>query len=52
MSESATTSAIRDELAGYIRQGVIPPFNYAYPSRSAYRPWTVPGTSRASGPRT
>ncbi|MGJ5748846.1 oxygen-independent coproporphyrinogen-3 oxidase [Streptomyces puniciscabiei] len=38
MSGSATTSAIRDELAGYIRQGVIPPFNYAYPSRSAYRP--------------
>ncbi|MEU3528089.1 radical SAM protein [Streptomyces sp. NPDC038707] len=38
MSESVTTSTIRDELAGHIRQGVIPPFNYAYPSRSAYRP--------------
>ncbi|MEV0573452.1 radical SAM protein [Streptomyces sp. NPDC050392] len=31
-------SAIRDELARHIEQGVIPPFNYAYPSRSAYRP--------------
>ncbi|MFF4325582.1 coproporphyrinogen-III oxidase family protein [Streptomyces sp. NPDC001591] len=31
-------NAIRDELARHIEQGVIPPFNYAYPSRSAYRP--------------
>ncbi|MGW8982573.1 coproporphyrinogen-III oxidase family protein [Streptomyces parvus] len=31
-------SAIRDELARHIEQGVIPPFNYAYPSRSTYRP--------------
>lgn len=31
-------SAIRDDLARHIEQGVIPPFNYAYPSRSAYRP--------------
>ncbi|MEU6173729.1 radical SAM protein [Streptantibioticus parmotrematis] len=29
---------VRDELAGYLAEGVIPPFNYAYPSRSAYRP--------------
>ncbi len=32
------SSAIRDELARHIKQGVIPPFNYAYPSRSTYRP--------------
>ncbi|WP_129311000.1 radical SAM protein [Streptomyces sp. L2] len=33
------------QLTDYIRQGVIPPYNYSYPSRSAYRPlegrWTV-----------
>ncbi|MEU1128633.1 radical SAM protein [Streptomyces sp. NPDC005900] len=32
------SSAIRDELVRHIKQGVIPPFNYAYPSRSTYRP--------------
>ncbi|OIJ99826.1 coproporphyrinogen-III oxidase family protein [Streptomyces monashensis] len=31
-------SAIREDLERHIEQGVIPPFNYAYPSRSAYRP--------------
>ncbi|MHC3815434.1 coproporphyrinogen-III oxidase family protein [Streptomyces sp. DT9] len=31
-------SSIRDDLTRHIEQGVIPPFNYAYPSRSAYRP--------------
>lgn len=33
------------QLTDYIRQGVIPPYNYSYPSRSTYRPlddsWTV-----------
>lgn len=31
-------SEVRAELSACIEQGVIPPFNYAYPSRSAYRP--------------
>ncbi|MEU3827547.1 radical SAM protein [Streptomyces sp. NPDC029080] len=33
------------QLSDYIRQGVIPPYNYSYPSRSTYRPldgsWTA-----------
>ncbi|WP_369386684.1 coproporphyrinogen-III oxidase family protein [Streptomyces sp. CG1] len=33
------------QLTDYIRQGVIPPYNYSYPSRSTYRPldgsWTA-----------
>ncbi|MET9518634.1 radical SAM protein [Streptomyces sp. NPDC002994] len=36
---------ITNVLSSYIEQGVIPPFNYSYPSRSTYRPldssWNV-----------
>ncbi|MFJ2747366.1 coproporphyrinogen-III oxidase family protein [Streptomyces sp. NPDC087297] len=41
------TSSLHQQLADHIAQGVIPPYQYSYPPRSAYRPlpegkWSIP----------